>query len=229
MGSQIASIRVSVQAARGRLRPSFTTSSRRAQAVGRPAARSPTSSSNADLPSLSPSQISLAVGCETFRMEFGSEFTLFLLDLSGLESQTLTFPSFSSPPDRGHNQPVLALATSGTTKAGRVYITVSFFYHRQRSRKTFEASILTRLFPFLPLSPKTTSTLPSFPRSSLRDTLLGSSTATVRSVPSFVFSYLSKAPKLTSSLRRFVRRLLRRGYHLDSRVWKAGLGSSVPP
>jgi carbamoyl-phosphate synthase small subunit len=39
---------------------------------------------------------------------------------AGMEAYRMTFGN------RGHNQPVLALASSGSISAGRVYVTVSY-------------------------------------------------------------------------------------------------------
>ena len=61
---------------------------------------------------------------------------------AGIEAYRMTFGN------RGHNQPVLALASSGSIKAGRVYVTV-------RLTLRLHGSILTRL---LALSRKTTNT-----------------------------------------------------------------------
>jgi len=44
---------------------------------------------------------------------------------AGLEAYRMTFGN------RGHNQPVLALASSGSIKAGRVYVTVRVIFHKE--------------------------------------------------------------------------------------------------
>ena len=75
---------------------------------------------------------------------------------AGLEAYRMTFGN------RGHNQPVLALASSGSIKAGRVYVTVSHLEPLRRS-KTLTPAFFFFLFGF---SRKTISTLFVSPRSS---------------------------------------------------------------
>jgi carbamoyl-phosphate synthase small subunit len=78
---------------------------------------------------------------------------------AGLEAYRMTFGN------RGHNQPVLALASSGSIKAGRVYVTVSVS--------------INELFPADMFSLKTINTLSASPSNSQKDGHHSSSTAMI--------------------------------------------------
>ena len=76
---------------------------------------------------------------------------------AGLEAYRMTFGN------RGHNQPVLALANSGSIKAGRVYVTVSSQSRQEGVRGERDVMAgwgkLTRRTTFAPLSPLVSSSV----------------------------------------------------------------------